>query len=433
MMISYVSTKMTSLGERLERLKLHNHAWGSVSRDDNGVQIISKNEKNYFENRFVKLVEFDLNASVQNESDLLRFVRLHDKVSQLKLRESVVEDVYDIDVFTANVRELFENLVSADKNDKKIPEYATHHAQFLQLKMRTFLIEQCSRNWEIDPNANTDTKLLDKEGYTYNAICDMLGLNPGVEDFCHKDVVQSIVWNGENSRFLEEILPGTEQKLKDKLEHYAEQLYADNEEEWWEQHNKWIQSYIQVSLQRIELRENDSVEKDFFNAIKNGDEKQVGRFLKRVESDPSFFKPGFANYFALKYASYQGFDGIVKMLIDDTLDISMNDSRADHALQIAANRGHVEVVKRLLKRDAIVDGRDVLAAAQRGYANVVKVLLEKYKIWDIDDRIFGEIKEKPSEYGGVTAVNLLVNKRNLLLSSAYQRENDDANVIIIDE
>ena len=424
---------MTSLGERLERLKLHNHAWGSVSLDnDNGVKIISKREKEYFENRFVKLVEFDLNASVRNESDLLRLVRLHDKVAVVKLRELDVEDVYDIDVFIENVRELFENLMSADKTDKKIPEYATHHAQFLQLKLRTFLIEQCSQKWVIDPyHADTNTKILDKKGHTFTAICEVLGLEPGVEKFCREDVVQSIVWNdGKSSRPLEEILPGAEQKLDEKLKIYDMKVTGlENEELWWKEHNRWIQSYIQVSLQKIELRENDSIEKDFFIAIKNGDDELVSRYLRQLISENIFFDPGFANYFALYYASYQGYYGIVKLLLDESLEIDMKDPRAVHVLQIAANRGRVEVVKNLLERNATVTGRDVLAAAQRGHYDVLELLLKKYNKWDISDRILSEI----SEYGGFRTVNLLKNKRRSVAPSEDQREYDNAEVIVIDD
>ena len=100
-----------------------------------------------------------------------------------------------------------------------------------------------------------------------------------------------------------------------------------------------------------------------------------------------------ADYLALRYAAEAGDEPLARALLErgtpvDPLDIdaagelTLGVAEADSPLQIAAKRGHTEIVRLLLQHHPWVDHRCCTApsalvyAAENGHAGVVRLLLD---------------------------------------------------------
>ena len=88
---------------------------------------------------------------------------------------------------------------------------------------------------------------------------------------------------------------------------------------------------------------------------------------------------------ALMFASYWGHTGIVKLLLKNGADVSIN-AESKHskatALSLASEKGRIEIVKLLLKNGADVNAKSecgntaLMLASGRGHAEVVAMLKE---------------------------------------------------------
>jgi ankyrin repeat protein len=85
---------------------------------------------------------------------------------------------------------------------------------------------------------------------------------------------------------------------------------------------------------------------------------------------------------ALYWAAWQGYPGIVNMLIEAGADVNLTDSQGAPAIKIAAAKGHLEIVNRLIKAGAKLDFHDrttgqrlLHLAALYGHKSIVETFL----------------------------------------------------------
>lgn len=118
-----------SFVQAFERLSLRNRAWGSVGLDG----IVSKNEKEYFENRFVALLEYKLDTGYTVPDDVLTMAAIHDRLNSYINAVTTIDDLYDIPKFLRVVTELYISV----QNNGDVPSGASaFHAEFLAFKLR---------------------------------------------------------------------------------------------------------------------------------------------------------------------------------------------------------------------------------------------------------------------------------------------------------
>lgn len=86
---------------------------------------------------------------------------------------------------------------------------------------------------------------------------------------------------------------------------------------------------------------------------------------------------------ALRAASFEGHEAIVRLLLEKGADVNAQGGNFDNALQAASYRGHEAIVMLLLKKDADVNaqggkfGSAFQAASHRGHEAIMRLLLEK--------------------------------------------------------
>ena len=148
-----------SFVETFKRLRLRNRAWGSIKDE-----IISKSEKEYFEERFVALLEFNLDTGYTVPDHVLTMAAIHDKLNSVVVSVTTINDLYDISAFLRVVTELY----SSVRDGINLPSAAsTFHVLYLAFKLR---LQMCPLF------------------YNY------LDVSRDLSDHCNEDIVQKIVY-----------------------------------------------------------------------------------------------------------------------------------------------------------------------------------------------------------------------------------------------
>ena len=117
-------------------------------------------------------------------------------------------------------------------------------------------------------------------------------------------------------------------------------------------------------------------------AAKNGDLSGVKSALSRGTSSNTKDENGTT---VLTWASYNGHEDVVKLLLDKGAEVDAKHSTDGRtAMWFASQEGHAEVVKLLLEKGAEVNTKrtttgatSLLLASKNGHIEVVKLLLEK--------------------------------------------------------
>ncbi|KAF4768676.1 hypothetical protein HAV15_002769 [Penicillium sp. str.  len=114
---------------------------------------------------------------------------------------------------------------------------------------------------------------------------------------------------------------------------------------------------------------------------------------------------------ALRAASYGGFRGIVKLLLDNGAD-----ANAHSSLQVASEEGHQEIVKLLLDKGADINaqggqyGNALQAASEEGHQEIVKLLLDKGEDVNAQGGQYSNALQAASFRGFKGIVKLLLDK-----------------------
>ncbi|KAG8352811.1 hypothetical protein FVEN_g9195 [Fusarium venenatum] len=136
--------------------------------------------------------------------------------------------------------------------------------------------------------------------------------------------------------------------------------------------------------------------------------------------------PGPPTASRLYYVCLTGLPDVARALIDKGADINAAGGRYDNALKAAATKGHYEVVKLLLEKDANVNALELKAtmtalqdAAAEGHYEVVKLLLEKGANVNASS-CYGTALQAAAIEGRYEVVKLLLEKgANVNASSCY--------------
>ena len=148
-----------SFVETFKRLKMRNRAWGSIKDG-----IISKSEKEYFEERFVALLKFELDTEYTIPDDVLTMAAIHDELLNVSVSVTTIDDLYDIPKFLRVVTELYISV--RDGGDVPLAA-STFHVLYLAFKLRL----------EISPLF-----------YNY------LDVSHDLSDLCNEQIVQDVVY-----------------------------------------------------------------------------------------------------------------------------------------------------------------------------------------------------------------------------------------------
>jgi len=130
-------------------------------------------------------------------------------------------------------------------------------------------------------------------------------------------------------------------------------------------------------VDRIKYVEFTDLFKVFINAIKNDNAVVVKKMIDNGIVDPSA-----DDNYAIRYASYTGYLGVVKVLLRDSrVDPSANDN---YAIQYASEYGYTEVVKVLLQDSRVDPSADdnyaIQYASANGHLEIVKLLLQDKRV-----------------------------------------------------
>jgi len=119
-----------------------------------------------------------------------------------------------------------------------------------------------------------------------------------------------------------------------------------------------------------------SLKFSLYDAVQDNNIAKV-KFYLCMKADPN--GPGGGNWTLLMIASYDGFTGTVKLLLEAGADVNIRNKEGASALMMAARRGHADIVSLLLEADSkVVEGdyeTDSFSLAfLYEYNDVVKVL-----------------------------------------------------------
>ena len=150
-----------------------------------------------------------------------------------------------------------------------------------------------------------------------------------------------------------------------------------------------------------------------YKAIGSGHAGMVKLLLEKsvdLESKDS------AGWTGLTIAAQNGHEGVVKLLLEKGADLESKDSNGWTALTVGAGSGHEAVVELLIEKGANLESKDgngwtaLTAAARNGHEAVVKLLIEKGADIELKDGNSWTALIAAARYGHEGVVKLLIEK-----------------------
>ena len=148
---------------------------------------------------------------------------------------------------------------------------------------------------------------------------------------------------------------------------------------------------------------------DFFRAVKRNDGKEITQLLQRG-FDPNALDP--SGVPGLFIALHEGtLDAAQALIAWPRTNVEWRSPKDESPLMIAALKGHTEMVRRLIKRDADVNKpgwAPLHYAATGGHLKIIEILLEEHAFIDAESPNRTTPLMMAAKYGTPEAVKLLL-------------------------
>ena len=121
----------------------------------------------------------------------------------------------------------------------------------------------------------------------------------------------------------------------------------------------------------------NDLDQQLYNAVENADSSKVRELIKKG-ADPNMKIQGYESVYILEFASSIAMDvDVVNELITGGADVNVNLGLRMTPLDWASRFGNFELVEKLLEAGALTgSGRSLIPAAERGFFDIVRILIQ---------------------------------------------------------